>query len=119
MDDNIKLRPATIEDAELLLEWRNDPQTMSASHNTGAVDREGHISWLKNTLTNTDRRLFIAEEKGVPVGTVRAFYSDGVHELSWTVAPSARGRSVGKVMVAALASQIRGQIRAEIKSDNK
>ena len=40
------------------------------------------------------------------------------HELSWTVAPDARGRGVGKRMVALAASQILAPIRAEVKSDN-
>ncbi len=94
--DTIKLRPATIQDADLLLEWRNDPETRSASHKTAVVQREEHISWLLKTLDNPSRRLLIAEENEVPVGTVRADFSDGVYELSWTVAPDARGYGVGK-----------------------
>ena len=88
----MKLRTATIQDAELLLEWRNDPQTRKSSHTTHEVQKEEHIAWLNLTLTNTNRRLLIAEESGVPVGTIRADYSDGMFELSWTVAPNARGR---------------------------
>jgi len=58
------------------------------------------------------------EENGVPIGTVRADVSDGVHELSWTVAPNARGRGVAKRMVALLASRILEPIRAEVKPGN-
>jgi RimJ/RimL family protein N-acetyltransferase len=117
-DDAIRLRLATIQDADLLLEWRNDPETRNASHNTGEVQREDHVSWLTKTLNDASRQLFVAEEIGVPVGTVRADLADGVHELSWTVAPSARGRGVAKRMVALLASQISEPIRAEVKSGN-
>lgn len=119
MNENIKLRPVTIQDAELLLDWRNDPQTRQASHNTGEIQIEEHISWLESTLNNVNRSLFIAEEKDVPVGTVRSDYSDGVYELSWTVTPFARGRGVGKRMVSILANQISGPIRAEVKSENE
>jgi len=119
MSERMKLRPVTIEDADLLLEWRNDPQTRMASHNTEEVKRDEHISWLTRSLDNPSRRLFIAEEDGVPVGTVRADYSDGVYELSWTVAPNARGRGVGKRMVALLANQITEPIRAEVKVGNE
>ena len=114
--DTIKLRPATVDDADLLLEWRNDPETRNASHNTAEVQREEHVSWLKKTLNNTSRQLYIAEENGIPVGTVRADLVDGVHELSWTVAPNARGRGVATRMVALLARQISQPIRAEVKS---
>ena len=114
----IRLRPVTIQDADLLLDWRNDPETRNASHNTEIVQREEHISWLTRTLNNPSRQLFIAEEKEVPVGTVRADFADGVYELSWTVAPDARGRGVGTRMVAQLANQIPVPIRAEVKSGN-
>jgi len=118
MNETIILRPATIQDADLLLEWRNDPETRKASHNTAEVQRDEHISWLSRTLNNPNRRLFVAEEDGAPVGTVRAELSEGVWELSWTVSPLARGRGVGKRMVALLASQISAPIRAEVKAGN-
>ena len=52
MSDTVKLRTATIQDADLLLEWRNDPKTRKASHNTDEVQRDEHISWLTKTLNN-------------------------------------------------------------------
>lgn len=118
INEPITLRSAIIQDADLLLEWRNDPLTRNASHNTAEVKIDEHISWLKKTLNNANRRLYIAEENGVPVGNVRADFSDGVYELSWTVAPQARGRGVGKQMVAILACQVSEPIRAEVKSGN-
>jgi len=118
MSGTITLRLATIQDADLLLEWRNDPETRNASHNAAEVQRDEHISWLLRTLDNRNRRLFVAEEEGVPVGSVRADFSEGVYELSWTTAPSARGRGVAKRMVALLAQQISESIRAEVKTGN-
>jgi len=118
MSETVSLRPATIQDADLLLEWRNDPATRKASHNTAEVQRDEHISWLSRTVGNSNRRLYVAEEKGVSVGTVRADLSEGVWELSWTVAPGARGRGIAKRMVAVLAHQISEGIRAEVKAGN-
>lgn len=91
MSENISLRPATTQDADLLLEWRNDPETRKASHNTAEVQRDEHISWLSRTLNNPNRRLYVAEENGAPVGTVRADLSEGVWELSWTVSQTREG----------------------------
>lgn len=118
MNDEITLRPATMKDADMLLEWRNEHETRKASHNTANVLRDEHILWLTRTLSNPDQRLCIAEENGNPVGTVRADYSDGVWELSWTVSVRARGRGVAKRMVTMLANQISEPIRAEVKTGN-
>ena len=114
----IKLRPASLDDADLLLAWRNDLQTRLSSHNTREIGREEHLAWLAETVSNPSRLLMVAEEGGVPVGTVRADREDGVYELSWTVSPDARGRGVGKRMVALFASQISGPVRAEVKPGN-
>ena len=118
MNHEITLRPATMNDVDIILEWRNDPQTRKASHNTDEVQLDDHISWLSLTLSNPNRKLYVAEENGSPVGTVRADFSGNVWELSWTVSPRARGRRVGKRMVAELAKQISEPIRAEVKKAN-
>lgn len=119
MAKELYLRPAGMADADQLLDWRNDPQTRSASHSSKVVGREEHLAWLKSSLENKDRMLMIAVEDEVPVGTVRADLVDGVNELSWSVATSARGRGVGKRMVAMLASQLATPIRAEIQVGNE
>jgi len=118
MTDAMILRSATIRDADLLLELRNDPETRKASHNTAEVQTGEHVSWLARTLDDPHRRLFVGEEDGVPVGTIRADSSGGVWELSWTVAANARGQGLAKQMVALLAHQIPEPIRAEVKVGN-
>jgi RimJ/RimL family protein N-acetyltransferase len=40
------------------------------------------------------------------------------HELSWTVAPSARGRGLGISMVQLLLAEVSGPVRAEVKPGN-
>jgi RimJ/RimL family protein N-acetyltransferase len=118
MQSQITLRQTSINDLAILLEWRNDPLTRNASHNSDEVTQGEHEQWLKATLNNPDRQLYIAEENGESVGTVRVDFSNGVYELSWTVSPKARGRGVGKRMVALLANKIKDPIRAEIKVGN-
>ena len=118
MTKTITLRPATILDADVLLDWRNDPETREGSHNTAEPRRVEHIAWLSRSLGDPNRLLFVAEDDGVPVGTVRADFSEGVWVLSWTTAPRARGRGVAKRMVSLLARQISDPIRAEVKVGN-
>jgi len=118
MHETITLRPATIKDADMLLNWRNDPETRKASHSRSEVPNKEHLDWLSKAIGNANRRLLIAEENGNPVGTVRADFSQGAWELSWTVAPNARGQGVAKRMVTLFASEISEPIRAEVKIGN-
>lgn len=118
MGETLTLRPATLEDADLILAWRNDPETRRASHNTVKIQADEHNAWFSTVLKNPDRKLYIAEEQGMAVGSVRADLSQGVWELSWTVSPDARGRGIAKRMVALLANQIADPVRAEVKADN-
>ncbi|WDP89828.1 MAG: GNAT family N-acetyltransferase [Desulfobacter sp.] len=118
MNGTLTLRPATMADADITMEWRNDPDTRKSSRNTSPVEREEHLVWLACVLADSNRQLLIAQEAGVPVGTVRADLSGGVWELSWTTAPQARGRGVAKQMVALAAGRISGPVRAEIKKNN-
>lgn len=102
------------------MEWRNDLKTRQASHNTDAVSRDDHISWLAKSLNNHNRRIYIAEDNNIPVGTVRSDFdeNDSYWELSWTTAPQFRGQKVAQRMVAELVQDLNSKVKAEIKTDN-
>lgn len=114
----MKLRPATMDDASLLLAWRNDPLTRAHSIQTAEVSLLSHLAWLERSLVNPLRRIHIAMLDGVPVGTVREDDIDGGVELSWTVAPEHRGLKHGTRMVALAATAIRAPLVAHVKADN-
>ncbi len=116
--EELHLRPATMDDSELLLVWRNDPAVRQASHDQSKIELQAHQIWIRESLENPDRKIFIAVMDDVPVGTVRSDFQEGTYELSWTVAPEVRERGIGKQMVALLASQIEGPIRAEVRIGN-
>lgn len=91
----LQLRPATLADALLLLAWRNDPVTRKNSRNQAVIAQDAHMAWVKTRL----HEIYIAEDKGVPVGTVRAEKGKESTQLSWTIAPNVRGQGYGKAMV--------------------
>lgn len=117
----MKLRRATLDDAELLLSWRNDPESRKQSTQKEEISPENHLAWLIKSLSMTDRKLYIAEHNDLPVGTVRSdIHEDGTVELSWSVAPSQRGKGVGKAMVAQFVKEIHptGKLIAVIRKGN-
>lgn len=89
-----------MDDADLLFAWRNDPETRANSISTAEVAWADHLAWLSSSIQSRRCRLLIAEEAGTPVGTLRI---DDGRQLSWTVAPNARGTGVGKRMVSLVA----------------
>ena len=89
-----------------------------ASHTVGEVKLGQHVEWLKANVQTENRKLYVAEESGTFVGTVRADFENEIYELSWTVAPEARGQGIGKRLVDLLANRIKGTIRAEVKNSN-
>lgn len=105
-------------DAKALFEWRNDPVTRAASHETAEIRMEDHLVWLEKCLADPHRKLYVAEIDGAAVGTVRADLTGGTWTLSWTVAPNRRGRGIGKRIAAKLAHAIADPIRAEVRSGN-
>ena len=126
MDKELILKEATMEDAQMLLEWRNDVQTKLASHNQDDVEKEEHLIWISRIINDPNRLLYVAWQKIKPdgvqaVGTCRADYCklNDVYELSWTVAPHARGRGIGKRMVKLLVDMYSDKnIKAKVKEEN-
>lgn len=100
--EELVLRPVCPEDESLLLEWRNDPDTRRQSIVAMPVSRDDHRRWFRNQLATTDRScLLVAELAGEPIGQVRVDrVAPGVGELSVSVAIGARGRRVGRRLIA-------------------
>jgi RimJ/RimL family protein N-acetyltransferase len=101
----VELRPATDADADLLLDWANDPVTRAAGFHPALIDRGTHIGWLAARLASPKTRIWIGMRRGRdgepagqvdPVGQVRLEVDErGVAEVGIAVAPRARGQGVG------------------------
>jgi L-amino acid N-acyltransferase YncA len=114
----VSLRAVSMVDAMLLLGWRNDPVTRRASRNTDPVSWNEHKAWLTRVLVSSDHVMRIAEVAGAPVGVVRAARSGDEWELSWTVAPDARGRGFGSIMLKTFVAELDGRLAAVIRKNN-
>ena len=119
MKDKVNLRQATLADANNLLAWRNDIETRKASHNMDVVSLESHLTWLESSLNKpAQRRLWIAELNGVAVGSCRADKVDDAWELSWTIAPEARGKGLANQMLSVLLKSFDTPLLAQVKVGN-
>jgi len=118
---DIALRPASMDDAEVLWLWRNDPVTRRQSRNPDAIAWKDHIRWLGPILADPRRVLLIAEQNGTGVGMVRFDpLEPGGHEVSISVASEHRGSGIGKAILKAGCAQIRTTaINAFVQAGNK
>jgi len=99
-------RAATLEDARILWEWRNDPATRESSRSSEEVPWDDHLAWLGDSLERTDRVLLLVEDDAGPVGTVRwDLTKDTEGEREWevsiTVAPQRRRQSLARPLLRA------------------
>jgi predicted dehydrogenase/RimJ/RimL family protein N-acetyltransferase len=96
----VRLRDAGLEDAELLLAWRNDPDTRRWSRSSHEIAPEEHESWLGRVLADGSTRLWLAEAEGRPAGQVRIGpATDAGAEVHIGLAPHARGRGLGAAVL--------------------
>lgn len=98
----IRVRPADAEDGDLLLAWANDPLTRAAGFQRRPIEPDEHRAWLAERLGSAATRFFIGLAGEEPIGQVRLeLDEDGAAEVSIAVAPEARGRGVGRLLLEA------------------
>lgn len=95
----LTLRPATIGDANLMLEWRNDPDTRRSSFNTEEVSIGEHRRWLAVSLESKTRHLLLGEVEAQPIGVVRLDVTGTEATISITIAPAARGAGIASPLL--------------------
>jgi RimJ/RimL family protein N-acetyltransferase len=119
MEKYFKLRKVTKSDWKVLLEWRNDKITRQNSFNSELISINTHKEFIKNTLINTDRNLFILEYNEIPVGTIREDRLDkDEFELSYTISPMYRGKKIGQIMISLYLIERKGYFLCEVKEEN-
>lgn len=66
------LRPAEMDDCQLIWEWANDPEVRRQSFSPEYIPWEKHVAWYRNIMASSDCDLFIVCNSGnEPIGQVR------------------------------------------------
>ena len=119
MRKSFNLREVKKSDWKVLLEWRNDKITSQNSFNSDLVSVSEHKEYIKNTITNPNRTLFILEYNEIPVGTIREdrLEKDEL-ELSYTISPMYRGKKIGQIMMSLYLIERKGSFLCEVNEEN-
>ena len=123
--DQVVLRAAMAEDAELVHDWRNDPRTRRYFHDSSEVPLEDHRQWWSRSLGDEDRLLMIACCAGRPVGSLRFDRCATAARVSIFVDPDLTGLGLGLGMLHAGQELARShpwrleRLEAEVLPDNR
>jgi UDP-4-amino-4,6-dideoxy-N-acetyl-beta-L-altrosamine N-acetyltransferase len=96
---SVRLRRLAAEDGARVLAWRNSPEVAAYMYTDHAIGPDEHARWLATALTAQDRRFWIIELDGAPVGLANLARIDpAASRCEWAfylAEPSTRGRGVG------------------------
>ena len=93
------LREVALKDANLILEWINDPLDRKNSINQKPILYDEHIEWLKNALKDNNKYLYIMMIDDVPVGHIKLNLNNGTADIGYCIAPEYRGKGLGKRII--------------------
>ena len=97
----IVLRDVVMLDADLVLEWVNDPVARSMSFRGAVVERNDHLLWLENRINDDQTLFWIGEIASEPFGLVRFAVRDGAAEITSVISPTFRGRGLASLLFSA------------------
>lgn len=122
---DLALRRATPDDCERLFAWANDPTTRRQSFDSRPIAWDDHVAWFDRRLRDPATVMYIAEDDHQhPIGQVRHDLEERRAVVSVSIAPEARGRGWGSVVIAAatrrllLESSVVDEVIGRIKPDN-
>ena len=103
------LRKASFEDAFCLFNWKNEEESLKNSRNSTPVVWEEHVKWLTGSLMREDRRIWILENEGGKLGSLRLDLVEGsqnpgtgelkMAEISYMTEKEQRGKGYGTALL--------------------
>lgn len=96
----IHLRNARHEDAELLLNWKNDPISRKLSINSESIPWESHLKWFEEKLGSPNYYIKVAIDKEKkPLGYIRLEKTLSAWLIHFYVSIEHRGKGFGKLIL--------------------
>jgi UDP-2,4-diacetamido-2,4,6-trideoxy-beta-L-altropyranose hydrolase len=96
----LTVRPAAIDDARRMHDWRNHPATRHVSLDAREITWPVHLDWLRRTLANPDRVLLIGSVGNIAVGVIRLDrLAECQIEVSLYLDPALHGLGLGAALL--------------------
>lgn len=108
---NLFLRKASIEDGEIILEWRNDAATRKNSFSKEIIDPDTHLKWYQGKLTDQDCSMYILMDSSEKIGLARIDKIGKIGKISYMISPAKRKMGYGRKMLELLENNVPGDIK--------
>ena len=97
----LSFREATLEDAQLLLSWRNDPEVRSVSFDSEVMSFDSFQVWLSQNLEDPrTRRWIVISRSGHSIGEVHLdFENPQKAVIGITLDHTRRGKGLGRTII--------------------
>jgi len=94
---DLTFRPATLEDSDMILAWRNEPATVPWMARPEPIARIDHEAWFRSRIESDDCLFWIILADGEPVGQIRYDRIDepSACKNSMNLTAAAHGRRIG------------------------
>ncbi len=112
--DSLTLRAATMDDAELLLAWRNEPSIRAFFFDANPVGMASHREWLEHKLGSPDHHHWIGMLDGAPIGSIRFDVEEDQAVISIIIAPPFQRRGFAAQLLARGEAALKSR-RADVK----
>lgn len=93
------LRLATMDDAELILKWANDPLDRANSRSSKIIKLEEHLKWMEAALKDPDIYLYIMVWNKQNVGHIKLYINNDIAEIGYCIAPEWRGYGLANQII--------------------
>lgn len=84
-----------MQDAELVFDWRNAPETRKYFFDTRPLNKQEHMIWFEKSLTMPSRCILIAERDKNPIGVLRFDFINTAAEIDIYLQPGLAGNGLG------------------------
>jgi RimJ/RimL family protein N-acetyltransferase len=117
--DDITLRRADLTDRERVYDYNCASDVRAVSGSQTAVSYSDHVRWYSMRIVDVTSPMWIVEQYGEPIGTVRIDARGGANaKISIALAASARGHGIGRKAIEIACTKWCGTLVAEIHETN-
>lgn len=95
----IALRNMALQDASMILQWRNNPEVAQYMYSTHVIEEAEHMAWMNHALRDESKKYWIIESDGDSYGLVNLYNMNQEHRRCfWAYyigSKEARGKGIG------------------------